>query len=200
MTERAPVTTLELFFDLVFVFALTQVTDLMSDGPSARGIVRGLLIMAVLWSSWVGYAWLANVVQAVAGITRVSMSAAMTAMFILALTIPEAFEDAPGGLSGSVVFALGYFAVRPRWPSGRWPSSGTTSAPCSAGRPGGGCLSPALRRAARPDHHRAGRVDRVQRDRGCRTAYLLPIVGSVAMPTPTCTCPWRPASCCSRYG
>ena len=39
MTERAPVTTLELFFDLVFVFALTQVTDLMSDGPSARGIV-----------------------------------------------------------------------------------------------------------------------------------------------------------------
>ncbi|MDQ3456757.1 MAG: low temperature requirement protein A, partial [Actinomycetota bacterium] len=103
---------MELFFDLVFVFALTQVTDLMSDDPSARGIVRGLLIMAVLWSSWVGYAWLANVVQADEGITRVSMFAAMTAMFILALTIPEAFEDAPGGLSGPVVFAVGYFAVR----------------------------------------------------------------------------------------
>ncbi len=41
MTERAPVTTLELFFDLVLVFALTQVTDLMSDDPSARGSCAG---------------------------------------------------------------------------------------------------------------------------------------------------------------
>jgi len=48
------VTPLELFFDLVFVFALTQITALMADDPSARGLVRGLLILAVLWWSWGG--------------------------------------------------------------------------------------------------------------------------------------------------
>lgn len=112
MTERESVTPLELFFDLVFVFALTQVTDLMADDLSAGGIARGMLILAVLWWSWVGYAWLANVVRADEGITRVTMFAAMSAMFVLALTIPESFEDLPGGLSGPVVFAAGYFAVR----------------------------------------------------------------------------------------
>ncbi|QBJ96944.1 low temperature requirement protein A [Rhodococcus sp. ABRD24] len=110
--ERASVSPLELFFDLVFVFALTRVTDLIADDPSGRTLLHGVLVMAVLWWSWVGYSWLANLVRADEGAVRVVMLAAMSAMFIVALTIPEAFDDLPGGLDGPVVFAVGYFVVR----------------------------------------------------------------------------------------
>ena len=103
---------LELFFDLVFVFALTRVTDLMADDPTGVNLLRGALVMAVLWWSWVGYAWLCNLVRADEGIVRVVMFGAMGAMFVTALTIPEAFDDLPGGLDGPVIFALGYFVVR----------------------------------------------------------------------------------------
>jgi len=112
ITERATVTPLELFFDLVFVFALTQVTALMADQPSAVGVVRGMLILSVLWWCWVGYAWLGNVVRADEGAIRLAMFGAMAAMFVIALTIPESFDDLPGGLPGPVVFAVGYFVVR----------------------------------------------------------------------------------------
>ncbi len=112
VTERATVTPLELFFDLVFVFALTQVTALMADQPSGEGVLRGMLILSVLWWCWVGYAWLGNVVRADEGVIRLAMFGAMGAMFVLALTIPESFDDLPGGLSGPVVFAAGYFVVR----------------------------------------------------------------------------------------
>lgn len=110
--ERASVSPLELFFDLVFVFALTRVTDLMADDPSGTNLLRGVLVMAVVWWCWVGYSWLWNLVRADEGVARVVMFAAMGAVFIVALTIPEAFDDLPGGLSGPVVFALGYFVVR----------------------------------------------------------------------------------------
>jgi low temperature requirement protein LtrA len=112
--ERAPVTTLELFFDLVFVFALTQVTALMArDDTVPVGIVlRGTLILCVLWWCWVGYAWLCNIIRADEGLTRVAMFAAMGGMFVAAITIPEAFDDFPGGLYGPAVFAACYFVVR----------------------------------------------------------------------------------------
>ncbi len=112
ITERATVTPLELFFDLVFVFALTQVTALMADQPSGEGVLRGMLILSVLWWCWVGYAWLGNVVRADEGVIRLAMFGAMAAMFVLALTIPESFDDLTGGLPGPVVFAVGYFVVR----------------------------------------------------------------------------------------
>ena len=112
VTERATVTRLELFFDLVFVFALTQVTALMADQPSGEGVLRGMLILSVLWWCWVGYAWLGNVVRADEGVIRLAMFGAMAALFVLALTIPESFDDLPGGLPGPVVFAAGYFVVR----------------------------------------------------------------------------------------
>ena len=54
------VTPLELFFDLVFVFGLTQVTSLMSDDPTWHAVGRGLLVLAALWWAWTGYAWLTN--------------------------------------------------------------------------------------------------------------------------------------------
>ncbi|MCL2535272.1 MAG: low temperature requirement protein A [Nocardiaceae bacterium] len=110
--ERASVSALELFFDLVFVFAITRVTDLWGNDPSSINLLHGLLVMAVLWWCWVCYAWLANLVRADEGVVRVVMLAAMSVMFVVALAIPEAFDNLPGGLDGPVIFALGYFVVR----------------------------------------------------------------------------------------
>ena len=112
VSEEAKVTPIELFFDLVFVFSLTQVTALMADDLTVRGMVRGLLVLALLWWCWVGYAWLGNVVRADEGVGRVAMFGAMAAMFVMALTVPEAFDDIDGGLEGPVVLAFAYLAVR----------------------------------------------------------------------------------------
>jgi low temperature requirement protein LtrA len=112
-TEReASVTPLELFFDLVFVFGLTQVTSLMEHNPTVGGLIRGLLVLSLLWWSWVGYAWLGNVVRADEGAARLAMLAAMAAMFVMALAIPEAFDDELGGLPGPIVVGTCYFAFR----------------------------------------------------------------------------------------
>jgi low temperature requirement protein LtrA len=112
VSEDARVTPIELFFDLVFVFAITQVSSLISTDLTAHGVLRGLLVLALLWWCWVGFAWLGNVVRADEGVGRVAMFGAMAAMFVLALSVPEAFEDLPGGVNGPVVLALAYLAVR----------------------------------------------------------------------------------------
>ncbi|HET9253670.1 MAG TPA: low temperature requirement protein A [Pseudonocardiaceae bacterium] len=111
-TAEARVTPIELFFDLVFVFALTQITTLMAHDLSVHGVVRGLLVLGLLWWGWAGYAWLCNVVVADEGAIRAVLFAVMAAMFLLALAIPEAFTDEPGGHDGPVVVALCYFAFR----------------------------------------------------------------------------------------
>lgn len=111
-TTEAKVTPIELFFDLVFVFGLTQITTLMAHQPSVHGIVRGLLVLGLLWWSWVGYAWLCNIVVADEGAIRAALFAVMAAMFLLALAIPQAFNDLPGGHNGPVVVAVCYFAFR----------------------------------------------------------------------------------------
>ena len=110
--QQAAVNPLELFFDLVFVFALTQVTAFMADQLSWHGLLRGVLIIALLWWAWTGYAWLANVASADEPEIKLALLLAMSAMFVLALTIPEAFHDGPGGLDGPVVLALCYLLVR----------------------------------------------------------------------------------------
>jgi low temperature requirement protein LtrA len=110
--SQASVTPLELFFDLVFVFALTQITDLMAESPSVEGLVRGALILTVLWWCWVGYAWLCNVAKADEGVIRLAMFVAMGVLFVAAITIPEAFDDGPGGLFGPAVFAFCYLGFR----------------------------------------------------------------------------------------
>ncbi|HEX2361703.1 MAG TPA: low temperature requirement protein A [Jiangellaceae bacterium] len=109
---EASVTPLELFFDLVFVLALTQVTAYLADHLSSQGVIRGLLLVAVLWWSWTGYAWLGNVVRADEGVVREVMLAAMATMFIFALAIPEAFDDLRGGLYGPVVVPVCYLVFR----------------------------------------------------------------------------------------
>ncbi|MGH3564744.1 MAG: low temperature requirement protein A [Pseudonocardia sp.] len=110
--ERATVTPVELFFDLVFVFALTRVTDWMADTPTATNLVRGVLIITVMWWCWVCYAWLGTVVKADEGIVRIGLFVAMAGVFVGAITIPEAFDDLPGGLYGPAIFATCYFFVR----------------------------------------------------------------------------------------
>jgi low temperature requirement protein LtrA len=111
-TEDQSVTTLELFFDLVFVFALTQITALMAHDLTVHGVVRGLLLVGLLWWSWIGFAWLCNLVKADEGSVRLVLLASMAAMFLVALAIPEAFHDLPGGLPGPVVIAGAYFVLR----------------------------------------------------------------------------------------
>jgi low temperature requirement protein LtrA len=106
------VTTLELFFDLVFVFAFTQVTQLMAGTPTAVGGLRGLVLLSLLWWAWCSYAWLGNQAHAEEGIVRVTMLMAMAAMFVVALAIPESFSDLPGGLFDPAVLAIAYVLVR----------------------------------------------------------------------------------------
>jgi low temperature requirement protein LtrA len=112
LDERAVVTPLELFFDLVFVFGLTQVTALMADDLTVTGVVRGLLVLGLLWWSWVAYAWIGNVVRADEGAARATLLLAMGTMFVLALAIPEAFDDLEGGLPGPLVVAVCYLVFR----------------------------------------------------------------------------------------
>jgi low temperature requirement protein LtrA len=104
--QEQRVTPLELFFDLVFVFAITQVTGLMSADPTWHGLGRGLLVLAALWWAWVAYAWLTNTVDPEEGVVRLAMLAAMAAMLVVALAVPEAFGD------DGVLFAVAYLAVR----------------------------------------------------------------------------------------
>jgi low temperature requirement protein LtrA len=100
------VTPLELFFDLVFVFAITQVTLLMSDDPTWEGLGRGLVVLAALWWAWTGYAWLTNTLEPEEGPVRAGMFGAMAAMLVVALAVPQAF-DAHG-----VLFGVAYLIVR----------------------------------------------------------------------------------------
>jgi low temperature requirement protein LtrA len=104
--EEQRVTPLELFFDLVFVFALTQVTALMSNDPTWGGLARGMLVLAALWWAWGAYAWLTNYVATDEGMERLLMFAAMGAMLIAALAVPEAFNE------DGVLFGCAYAAVR----------------------------------------------------------------------------------------
>ncbi|MHA7278223.1 low temperature requirement protein A [Arthrobacter sp. MDT2-2] len=110
--ESHRVTTFELFFDLVFVFAFTQVTGFMAHEHSFFGVLQGMIILTLLWWSWVSFSWLSNQTHVDEGIMRFGLSAVMVAMFIASLAIPEAFHDLDGGLSGPLVLALAYVVVR----------------------------------------------------------------------------------------
>jgi low temperature requirement protein LtrA len=97
---------LELFFDLVFVFAFTQVTAMMSDAGTWAGLGRGMLLLAALWWCWGAYAWLTNAIDPDEGSTRLVMFAAMGAILLAALAVPGAFGD------DDLLFAVAYFVAR----------------------------------------------------------------------------------------
>jgi low temperature requirement protein LtrA len=101
-----PVSSFELFFDLVFVFSLTRVTSLVQDQPTFAGVGRGLLVLALLWWAWGAYAWLTNAVDTDSTGSRGVVLAAMGAMLIVAVSVPRASgRDA-------LAFAVAYFVVR----------------------------------------------------------------------------------------
>ncbi|HEU0171661.1 MAG TPA: low temperature requirement protein A [Acidimicrobiales bacterium] len=103
--SEARVSTLELFFDLVFVFAITQITGAVSHDSTAVGLARGVLLFAVLWWAWGAYAWLTNTVDTGETAPRLVLLAAMAATLVTALAVPTAWGD------GGVAFALGYLVV-----------------------------------------------------------------------------------------
>src|ERR687888_2411215 len=100
------VTALELFFDLVVVFAITQVTSFLARDPTWGGLLRGMLLLGVLWWAWAAYAWLTNTLDPEEGAVRLAVFAAVAAMLIVSLAAPGAFG------SDGVTFGVAYFVVR----------------------------------------------------------------------------------------
>jgi low temperature requirement protein LtrA len=100
------VTHLELFFDLVFVFAITQVTGYLAANSTWDGLVRGLFLLGALWWAWAVYAWLTNTLDPEEGAVRIAMFGSMAAMLVVSLAVPHSF-DVDG-----VVFGVAYFIVR----------------------------------------------------------------------------------------
>jgi low temperature requirement protein LtrA len=110
MTEQAVetehrVTPLELFFDLVFALAFTQVTLVLTDDPTWRGLAHALLVLVVLWWAWASYAWLTNTADAGVDVVLAALLVAIAAMFVAALAVPGAF-----GADGAV-FGVAFFVV-----------------------------------------------------------------------------------------
>lgn len=100
-----PVTTLELFFDIIFVFTVTQLTHTLSAELTLAGIVRVLLIFGVSWWMYSGYAWLTNHLSLSRILNRLLLLLSMGGFFVMALAIPHAFgKDA-------LTFGLAYFTV-----------------------------------------------------------------------------------------
>jgi low temperature requirement protein LtrA len=97
---------LELFFDLVFVLAITQCTALMAHEPDWTGLGKGLLILGILWWTWIGYAWLTSVVDPEEGVVRLLIISAMAALLVVSLCVPHAFGDR------ALLFACGIAFVR----------------------------------------------------------------------------------------
>ena len=104
--DEHQVTPLELFFDLTFVFAVTQVTSLLADDATWGGVLRGMLVLAAVWWAWSVYAWLTSAMDVDEGGVRLAMLASMGAMFGVALAVPGAF----GG--DAVLFGVAYLLVR----------------------------------------------------------------------------------------
>ena len=106
LRDSERVTPLELFFDLVFVLALTQCTTLIAAALSWEAVLKGLLVLGMLWWSWVGYAWLTSTVDPEEGSVRLVMFAAMAAFLVAALCVPQAFAGK------ALLFAGAYVVVR----------------------------------------------------------------------------------------
>jgi low temperature requirement protein LtrA len=108
----AKVTRLELFYDLVFVYAFLNVTTVTSVSLGPPALAKSLLVLALLWFVWTTFAALGNFVRADQGIMPLVGFAIMAGVFALAVTVPEAFQDDGRGLPGDLVFAASYFVVR----------------------------------------------------------------------------------------
>jgi low temperature requirement protein LtrA len=109
VTSTAPrsvrVSTLELFFDLVFVFTITQLTDVLAEGHDLEALSRVVVMLLLIWWIYDGYAWLTNAITTDRLRFRLLLVGGMGGFLIIALAAPHAYE------SDGVVFGLGYLAV-----------------------------------------------------------------------------------------
>ncbi len=96
----------ELFWDLVFVFAITQVTSLLAHEPSWKRFGEAMLVLALVWWAWSAFVWAANAQDPESRTLRLSLLAATIAIFITGLAVPKAFG------SEAVLFAVSYALVR----------------------------------------------------------------------------------------
>lgn len=109
-THRA--TTFEIFFDLVFVFALTRITEFMAQELTPATLAQGLLLLLWFWYAWTCYAWLGNRARADVGLIRAGMTVAMAAIFVAALVIPDAWRQSSESVDAPLTLALAYLMVR----------------------------------------------------------------------------------------
>lgn len=99
------VTTVEVFFDVVFVFTITQLAHVLSDDTTWAGLARVILILGVLWYPYTGYAWLTNQVPPRRPAQKIPLFAGMAGFLLTSVAIPAAFGDT------ALLFALGFLAL-----------------------------------------------------------------------------------------
>jgi len=104
LEKPSTVSSIELFFDLVFVFVITQVTQLVEHAHGAMDFLRTLLVLVPIWWMYAGYAWLTNNVR-VTWQMRLVLIAAMAGFLVMAMAIPEVFG------AGALTFGLSYLFV-----------------------------------------------------------------------------------------
>ena len=105
IAEESRVTSLELFFDLVFVFTLTQLTALLARSLSWESLLQSFLIFIILFWMYGGYVWLTNSVPPITASRQLLLFAGMAAFLICALAIPNAFHTT------GLIFGIGYLLV-----------------------------------------------------------------------------------------
>ena len=93
MGEEQRATTLELFYDLVFVFAVTQVSHILLTDLTWRGAAQAMLVLAVVWWAWNYTTWVTNELDPDSIVVRLLLLGLMFASLLMAVAIPDAFGD-----------------------------------------------------------------------------------------------------------
>ena len=106
LLQRKSVSHLELFFDLVFVFAFTEVTFYLSQDLTWLGLIRTVLILSTLWLAWQSYVWLGTTIDINDKLTKISLFVVMFAMVLSGLAVPFAFEK------GAILFCSTNIFIR----------------------------------------------------------------------------------------
>ena len=104
--EGQRATTLELFYDLVFVFAITQVSHLLLEHLTWAGVGQSLLVLLVVWWSWNYTTWVTNELDTESISVRLLMISLMLLSLLMAVAIPQAFEGR------GLLFAASYVAIQ----------------------------------------------------------------------------------------
>ena len=103
--DAVRVSTLELFFDLVFVFTITQLTGVLVSGGDAAAALQVMVMLLIAWWMYDAYAWLTNAIPTERVRYRLTLIGAMGGFLVIALAIPDAYESA------GLAFGLGYLVV-----------------------------------------------------------------------------------------